>query len=182
MRKVLYILSLLTDADVDWIANSGRRRSHAAGAVLITQNQPIDSLMIVLEGRVRVDVAGVGEVAQLGSGEILGEMSLIEDGTPSASVIVLEASQVLHLDRNLLNAKLEQDPHFAARLYRAIAMFLSARMRSTVQRLGYGTVTVASEDEIGPSLLDNVHIAGNRFDRMVKKLMMPDSQELPDEF
>ena len=58
-------------------------------------------------------------------------------------------------------------------------MFLSARMRSTVQRLGYGTVRV---DEIGPSLLDNVHIAGNRFDRMVKKLMMSESQELPDDF
>jgi CRP-like cAMP-binding protein len=182
MRKVLYILSVLTDADVDWIANSGRRQPHPAGTVLITQNQPISSLMVVLEGRVRVEVAGLGEVAQLGSGEILGEMSLIDDGTPSASVIVIEACQVLHLDRTLLNAKLEQDPRFAARLYRAIAMFLSARMRSTVQRLGYGTVTVASDDEIEPSLLDNVHIAGSRFDRLVRKLMMPESQELRDDF
>jgi len=44
-------------------------------------------------------------------------------------------------------------------------------MRSTVQRLGYGKATVASEDELDMSLLDTVTIAGSRFDRMVKKLM-----------
>jgi CRP/FNR family transcriptional regulator, cyclic AMP receptor protein len=175
MRKVLYILILLTDADVDWIADNGLRRSHAAGDVLVAQNQPIDSLMIVLEGRVRVEAAGSGAWRQLGSGEILGEMALIDDSPPSVSVIALEESQVLHLDRALLNARLEQDPHFAARLYRAIAMFLSARMHSAVQRLGYGAATLAREDEIEPSLLDNVHIAGGRFDRMVKKLMNPES-------
>jgi CRP/FNR family transcriptional regulator, cyclic AMP receptor protein len=57
------------------------------------------------------------------------------------------------------------DPTFAARLRRAIAMFLSVRMRSTVQRLGYGKATVASDDELDMSLLDTVAIAGNRFDR-----------------
>ena len=78
---------------------------------------------------------------------------------------------MLHLDRKLLNARLDGDPAFAARLYRAIAMFLSARMRNTVQRLGYGKVTVVDEDELDISLLDTVTIAGSRFDRMIKKLM-----------
>ena len=50
-------------------------------------------------------------------------------------------------------------------------MFLSVRMRSTVQRLGYGKATVVAEDEIDMALLDNVTIAGSRFDRMIKKLM-----------
>jgi CRP/FNR family cyclic AMP-dependent transcriptional regulator len=50
-------------------------------------------------------------------------------------------------------------------------MFLSVRMRSTVQRLGYGKVTLASEDELDMSLLDTVTVAGSRFDRMIKKLL-----------
>jgi hypothetical protein len=45
------------------------------------------------------------------------------------------------------------DPAFAARLYRAIAGFLSVRMRSIVQRLGYDKAVVASEDKLDMSLL-----------------------------
>jgi len=171
MRKVLYILSRLTDEDVDWIAATGRRTRHAVGDVLIWQGGEISSLMFVLDGKVSVDIEGVGPVATLGSGEMLGEMSLVDESPPSATAIVLETANVLHVERKLLNAKLDSDPAFAARLYRAIAMFLSARMRNTVQRLGYGKATVVDEDEIDMALLDTVTIAGSRFDRMIKKLM-----------
>jgi CRP-like cAMP-binding protein len=171
MRKVLYILSRLSDEDVDWISQTGRRTRHAPGEILIRQGVQIDSLMFVLDGRVSVEVAGVGQVASLGSGEMLGEMSLVDESPPSATVVVVEPANVLHLDRHVLNARIDRDPAFAARLYRAIAMFLSVRMRSTVQRLGYGKVAVASEDELDMSLLDAVTVAGSRFDRMIKKLM-----------
>jgi len=172
MRKVLYILSRLTDEDVDWISQTGRRTRHAKGDVLIRHGEPINALMIVLDGRVSVEVDGVGQIAALGSGEMLGEMSLVDEAPPSATVVVIEPANVLHLDRNVLNARLDGDPAFAARLYRAIAMFLSVRMRSTVSRLGYGKATsVVAEDEIDISLLETVTIAGSRFDRMIKKLL-----------
>jgi CRP-like cAMP-binding protein len=172
MRKVLYILSRLTDEDVDWFAATGRRANYVAGDVLIKQGAPINSLMFVLDGKVSVEVQGVGQIASLGSGEVLGEMSLVDESPPSAAVIVVEPTRVLHIDRTILNKKIEGDPAFAARLYRAIAMFLSVRMRSTVQVLGYGKATVVADDELDISLLDNVTIAGSRFDRMIKKLLM----------
>jgi CRP-like cAMP-binding protein len=171
MRKVLYILSRLNDADVDWMAAIGKRTRHAAGDILIKQGDAIDSLMFVLDGKVSVEVEGVGQVASLGSGEMLGEMSLVDEAPPSATVVVTEPTHVLHIPRATLNAKLDGEPDFAARLYRAIAMFLSVRMRSTVQRLGYGKATIASEDEIDMALLDTVTVAGARFDRMIKKLL-----------
>ena len=127
--------------------------------------------MFVLDGKVSVEAKGVGQIATLGSGEMLGEMSLVDETPPSATVLVIEPTQILRIPRGTLNAKLAADPAFAARLYRAIAMFLSIRMRSTVQRLDYGKVAVASEDELDMSLLDAVTIAGSRFDRMIKKLM-----------
>lgn len=171
MRKVLYILSRLTDEDVDWMAATGERRRHEAGDILIKQGEPVDALMFVLDGKVSVEVEGVGPIASLGSGEMLGEMSLVDEAPPSATVVVTEATHVLHIDHHVLNAKLEAEPHFAARLYRAIAVFLSLRMRSTVQQLGYGRAAVISEDEIDISLLDTVTLAGSRFDRMIKKLL-----------
>jgi CRP-like cAMP-binding protein len=171
MRKVLYILSRLSDEDVDWMADAGKRTRHAPGDILIRQGGAIDSLMFVLDGKVSVEVEGVGQVASLGSGEMLGEMSLVDESPPSATVVVVEPTHVLHLDRTALNARIDADPAFAARLYRAIAMFLSVRMRSTVQRLGYGKATVANDDELDMALLDSVTVAGGRFDRMVKKLL-----------
>jgi CRP-like cAMP-binding protein len=171
MRKVLYILSRLSDDDVEWMAATGKRTRHPAGATLIRQGEAIDSLMFVLDGKASVEVEGVGQVATLGSGEVLGEMSLVDESPPSATVVVTEPAHVLHIARAALNARLERDPAFAARLYRAIAMFLSVRMRSTVQRLGYGKATLTDDDELDISLLETVTIAGSRFDRMIKQLL-----------
>lgn len=98
-------------------------------------------------------------------------MSLVDEAPPSATVVVNEPTNVLHIDRANLNAKIESDTAFASRLFRAIAMFLSIRMRSTVQRLGYGKATVSSDDELDMALLDSVTVAGGRFDRLVKKLL-----------
>ena len=171
MRKVLYILSRLTDEDVDWMAAIGKRQRHEIGEILIQQGEPADTLMFVLDGKVSVEVEGLGPIASLGSGEMLGEMSLVDEAPPSATVIVTEPAHVLHIGHNVLRAKLDVDPYFAARLYRAIAVFLSMRMRSTVLQLGYGKTTVFAEDEIDMSFLDAVTQAGGRFDRLVKKLL-----------
>jgi CRP-like cAMP-binding protein len=102
---------------------------------------------------------------------MLGEMSLVDEAPPSATVVVTEPTHVLHIDHSALNAKLDIDPYFAARLYRAIAVFRSMRMRSTVQQLGYGKAAAFGEDEIDMSFLDSVTLAGSRFDRLVKKLL-----------
>ena len=171
MRKVLYILSRLTDEDVDWMAATGTGRRHEIGEVLIREGEPIDALMFVLDGKVSVEVEGIGQIASLGSGEMLGEMSLVDEAPPSATVVVTQPAHVLHIDCRALNARLEAEPHFAARFYRAIAVFLSMRMRSTVLQLGYGKGMVVAEDEIELSLLETVTLAGSRFDRMIKKLL-----------
>jgi CRP/FNR family transcriptional regulator, cyclic AMP receptor protein len=84
---------------------------------------------------------------------------------------VTEPALVLAVDRATLNARLERDPQFAARLYRAIAMFLAIRMRNSVQRLGYGDARPASLEELDAELLDKVHLASARFDRILKKMM-----------
>ena len=81
---------------------------------------------------------------------------------------------MLALEKSVLGRKLESDTGFAARFYRAIAIFLSERMRSTVSRMGYGDDTPeedVKEDELDIRVLDNVHLAGARFERLLQKLM-----------
>ena len=81
MRKVLYIFGLLTDADIDWLARAGVRRRVSDGEILIEQGRSIDSIILLLEGRLSVAVKGAGIVARRGVGEIVGEMSMVDFGT-----------------------------------------------------------------------------------------------------
>ena len=84
-----------------------------------------------------------------------------------------QAAYVLAIDKSVLQAKLDGDTGFASRFYRAIAIFLSERMRTTVGRLGYGddSAGAVEEDELDANILDTVHLAGARFERLLQKLM-----------
>jgi len=128
----------------------------------------------VLEGEMLIQSDKGVELARVGAGEILGEMSLVDSRPPSASVTVAQDSYVLALEKKVLQNKLDTDNGFAARFYRAIAIFLSERMRGTIKNLGYGNdadEAVADPDELDSNVLDNVHLAGARFDRMLQTLM-----------
>ena len=174
MRKVLYILGQLSDTDVDWLAKTGQRIKHSKGSVLIQYGVPSDSLFFILDGEVSIQTNKGFELARIGSGEGLGEMSLVDSRPPSASVTASEDTYVLAVSKSQLKAKLVSDTGFAARFYRAIAIFLSERMRSTVGRMGYGSDeedSAEEEGELDSNLLDNVHLAGARFERLLQKSM-----------
>ncbi|MCB0197573.1 MAG: cyclic nucleotide-binding domain-containing protein [Anaerolineae bacterium] len=178
MKKVLFILGQLGDRDVDWITNAGHKEQVSAGTVLIRQGQPVDYLYIVLDGLLSVTDSRLEdrELAQLGAGEMVGEMSFIDAAPPGATVTALQDSTVLAIPRVQLSHKLAQDPRFAAHFYRAIATFLSDRLRATVGQLGYGDGAAPDEeaiavDELDDNVLDNIHLAGDRFERMLQQFM-----------
>jgi len=171
MRKILYMLGQLSDEDVDWLARSGRRLDCAAGDVLIRQNEPIRDLFILLTGHAAVFVHDEREIAHLGSGEVVGEMSLIDQRPPSATVRMTAPSSLLAVDRQQLQNKLATDSGFAARFYRALALFLSDRMRTTVARFGYGKPVVDDEEELPEAVIENIHLAGVRFEAIMRRLM-----------
>jgi hypothetical protein len=77
---------------------------------------------------------------------------------------------VLRLEKRRIEDRLQQQPAFAARFYRALAIFLADRLRSTTARmtLDKGLKSNAvMEDELDESILDNVSLAGVRFERLL---------------
>jgi len=176
MRKVLYIFGLLTDADVEWIARTGVRRRVREGEVLIQEGRPIESVIFLLQGEFLVTAQAAGEVARLGVGEIVGEMSFVDSSPPSATVTAVGECLALFLDKEIVARKLEADVAFGCRFYRALAIFLADRLRGTVRRMGYGAVQdldmqTLAKDELDLGILDTVSMAGDRFDRMLKTLV-----------
>ncbi len=175
MRKVLYILGQLDDLDAHWLARTGHKRAVADKEAIIRQNEESASLFLLIEGKLAVEVAGIGRVALLQSGEILGEMSFIDNAPPSATVLGSGPAIVLDIPKHALQAKIAADPGFGMRFYRAMAFFLSDRLRTAQQtKASTGKVDLQSEamqpDELETGVLDTVALAGDRFGRMLRTL------------
>src|SRR4051794_2924512 len=176
MRRVLYILSLLTDEDVDWLIGVGEQQQIAAETAIVNQGQPIQAIYLVLNGRFSVVIgAQKQKLAELSAGDMVGEISLIDSRPPTATVIATEPSTVLRVGQSAVNAKLKNDQAFAARLYKAIAVFLAQRLRHTVVTLGFSDSRTLDEelqsrDELDPELLDSVALGGARFNSVLDRL------------
>jgi CRP-like cAMP-binding protein len=181
MRKVLFLFGQLNDDDVEWMLTAGVRRSVPAGGVVIEQGLAADALFILLEGKLAVWLrprrGPERQLATLNAGEIVGEMSFVDARPPSATVKALEDSTVFALPKPRLTAKLAADPAFAARFYRALAIYLSTTVRERHRDLAPAGAAGDEEeeddaDELDPNVLDGVYLAGERFDRMVKRVLV----------
>ena len=172
MRKVLFIFSVLSDGDVEWLAQAGERVSVDPGTVLVALASRVDFVYFVLDGQLTVRTRNGEEINRLEAGEIIGEMSLVDPAPTTVSVEVATESTVLRLSDAVVREKLESDLGFASRFYRALCVFMADRMRQTTQRFGYGKAADDAnlKDELNDDLLDNLHLAGARFDRMLKRL------------
>jgi CRP-like cAMP-binding protein len=162
MRKVLFIFGQLTDADVEWMAKQGRRRRVPANTVVIQDGQPVDTVYIVLSGELSV-VQGKNEIARLGAGEIAGEMSFVDARPPSATVRAATDSVVYAVSKRKLQEGLDQNVAFAARFYKAVATFLSDRVRMATDP--------DYDAELDDAVLDNLDRAGARFAALSRQLL-----------
>ena len=177
MKKVLSIFGEMADRDIEWLARSGEVMTVIAGQTVVTVGEPLSRIFIVLEGELNVELTAADTVV-LGTGEIIGELSFIDRRPPSATVVASIESKLLAIDKTLLEEKLSADSRFAANFFRALAVFLSTRLRGTVGRLGYGNSSAEDgdyeENEIDLSELTNAHLGGERFDRLLKQVRTPE--------
>ncbi|MDB4950844.1 MAG: hypothetical protein JWM27_3493 [Gemmatimonadetes bacterium] len=137
MNRAAALFEKLSDADVDWILNTALEEQVMKGDAVIRAGQPVTALYVVLKGILAVFSPAMASerLAVIGPGGVVGDMSLLEDRTPTENVVAQETSTVLSLPFTELQAKFQKDPHFAARLYRGMAKSLSQKLRRTNSRL-----------------------------------------------
>jgi CRP-like cAMP-binding protein len=174
MKRVVFILGVLDDEDVDWLIDAGQRQELHPGDILIREGAPCGDLFLILDGSLEVSVAALKDqpIAVLATGEVVGEMSFVDGQPPSATVTALEPSVVLAISLAQLRDKLQQDIWFAARFYRAVSILLSSRLRSTVKHLqGEHWRPVATLNDLGlDEMGDMLSMGSIRFDWMLKRM------------
>ena len=120
---------------VERLALHARLTSEPAGRLLFRKGDPGTGLVAILSGIVRISVAaddGNEIVLNLvGSGEILGEISLLDGGARTADAVTATKCQLLTLDRRDFVGVLHDHPAFAVRLLALV----SARLRRTSEQL-----------------------------------------------
>jgi CRP/FNR family cyclic AMP-dependent transcriptional regulator len=122
----------LSPAQLDWIAQHAHRRIFNAGSNVMTIDQPGEAVYVVLYGTVKISIEQGGRdviLSVLGSGDLIGEMSLIDSVGRSANVVTLENTLMLWMDRTAFNYMLDNFPPVARNLVR----ILSARVRLSDQ-------------------------------------------------
>lgn len=119
------------------------KKRFMSGASIMTAQTPGEAIYVLLEGTVKiyVDKPDGTEVilALLGTGDTVGEMSLVDSAGHSASVITMEKSIVLWLDRSSFRDCLDTMPGLTNNMLR----LLSGRLRlANEQVLALSTLDV----------------------------------------
>jgi CRP-like cAMP-binding protein len=173
LRKVLYLLGILNDQDIEWMVRNGVRRQVPAGTTIIREGEPSEALFFVLSGEFGVTSGKMkGEISHVLEGEVIGEVSFIDSRPPSATVTAKRESMVGAVPAPLLRQKLDADAGFASRFYKSMAVTLADRLRAR-STMGYeapkGSGFEDDEDDIAPEQLDALSLAGSRFAEMKRR-------------
>jgi CRP-like cAMP-binding protein len=139
-RGLLGGVSIFAEMDAGSVAALERlteAREYSEGSVIVSQEEPGDSLFVLLRGRVKVVLYGEsGREVILAVfrkvGDFFGEMSLIDDEPRSATVIAAERSRLLVLSRGEFRSHLASHPSTALR----VLTELSRRLRRADEVIG----------------------------------------------
>jgi MFS superfamily sulfate permease-like transporter len=116
------------------------RRTFAQGETLAVENEPGDRMWLIMKGcvniRLRVDdPRGSRRIASLATGTTVGEMSLVENASRSASIVAAEPVECLELDRQSYEMLMRDHPQIGTKLLTNLIREMAHRIRNTSEQL-----------------------------------------------
>jgi CRP/FNR family transcriptional regulator, cyclic AMP receptor protein len=137
------VLGVLEPAGRQALAEGGRKRTLGAGTELFRAGDPGTEILVLVRGRVRLwRLTPEGQVLVLrlcGPGEILGQMSAIDDGQHSVNATADEEVDVLHVSAAAFRAQLERRPVAAIRLAQVLAQRVR-ELSDEVEAMKFSTI------------------------------------------
>ena len=117
----------MTDRSFDAIAGLASEADYATGDDLVRQGAPGEEFIIIVSGRARVDRDG-RTLRELGPGDFLGEIALVDGSARTATVTALAPIHALVIQREAFLDLIERIPVFRLEILNA----LTERIRATV--------------------------------------------------
>lgn len=150
MQDALNLLESFTETDAAWMLDAGIERQVISKSEIVREGEVPEAVYVVLEGLVSVTSAAFPNhpLAQLGPGEIFGELSFLRSCPAMASVSALENSLLLEVPGSELQLKIDEDARFAVSFYRGMALLESRRLDRTVSDIGQLLAAKQSEAQL----------------------------------
>lgn len=165
--RAVPLFAHLKDDDLERIAQVARERSYPKNSVIVFEDDPGDTLFVVLKGQVKVVLVGEDGreviLSTMTGNDFFGEMALIDDEPRSAHVIAMEDSELLVVRREDFQNQLTESPKIAVGLVRA----LTKRLRKADNKIG-SLVLLDVTGRVARLLLDAADEEGG--ERITRKL------------
>lgn len=126
LLRLVPLFNGMTDRSFEAIAGLAAETDYAAGDDLVRQGAAGDEFIIIVRGRARVDRDGT-ILRELGPGDFLGEISLVDGNPRTATVTALEPIHALTVRRDGFLDLIERIPVFRLEILNA----LTERIRAT---------------------------------------------------
>ncbi len=134
------VLNFLNDDEIDKFCPYLEHRTWPKGAVLMGDGEAGDYMGFLLAGKLAVkkETSFPGKytlVAIHEPGSMLGEISAVERGLRTATVVAMEEAEVLVLTSDNMDKLLQTDPALGIQVLKRIIHILSLRQRKAYDRL-----------------------------------------------
>jgi CRP/FNR family transcriptional regulator, cyclic AMP receptor protein len=114
------------DNELRRVAELAEEIDAEAGAELTDQGRPGQTAYVILEGTAAIEVGGK-EINQVGPGDMVGEMALIDHRPRTATVRALTAMRLLAFDANRFRRLLDEMPKAQVRVMEQLVERLRQR-------------------------------------------------------
>jgi CRP-like cAMP-binding protein len=136
LRTPQALLQLSTD-EAMCVVGYMRLVPYAKGTVLFRRGDQASSgfMLLILEGEVSVEAGEIGstdavEIAVLGAGSVIGEMSLLDGAPRSATCTAVSIVKAAGLSRRGLEIMIDEHPRVASKLLIGLAQRIGDRLRA----------------------------------------------------
>lgn len=135
--KTVPFLNSFNEEQLDDLLNSSNIIQAEPGDVIIMEGTIDSRIYILLSGELEVRVGGKRVAAITRSGEVFGELALVNQDKRIASVVAARPSFCLAVDQKFLQDihPREEDPAFHAALYEFVARLIAKKLDATSRRL-----------------------------------------------
>jgi PPM family protein phosphatase len=141
------------------IMNVANLRSLSAGEMLFEKDEICRNMYVVLRGAVKLVSGGI-TVAELGPGDHVGEMGLIDDSTHVTSALVTETGKALRISRREFEQILRKELPLAVKLLRSLTQALAGQVRSARADLAQARSALAVPAAIGGGIGSDDSLSG----------------------
>src|SRR5882724_9353380 len=125
-------LEYLTPNDWALLVDRAKQVTFQKDEILIQKGRQTRMVYLLVKGIARVEADFKVRIAQIGPGQIFGEMAFLENSIASATVRAEEEVQAYAIDWSALGDLFELFPHMASRFYRSLAVILARRLRDQI--------------------------------------------------